>query len=79
LPTLSSSAKTTALLDRIEVLFDHTLRLDPLDALRRIAHDRTVVVNWPGETRGGRLTYAPAQHPEHRDYPVPGLITFQLH
>lgn len=66
-------------LDRIEILFDRTLQLDPLEALKRLAHARTVIVNWPGEVREGRLTYAPAQHPEHRDYPVAGVVTLQLH
>lgn len=68
-----------ALLDRTEVLFDAGLKLDALDALRRLSHARTVVAVWPGELRNGRLIYAPANHPEHCDHPVSGCLVHQLH
>jgi hypothetical protein len=44
------------LLDNIELLFDQTLRLNPLDLLKRHAHSRRVVSVWPGELVDGRLT-----------------------
>jgi hypothetical protein len=68
-----------ALLDRVEVLFDASLKLDALDALKRLSHARTVLAAWPGELRNGRLTYAPANHPEHCDHPVSGCLVHQLH
>lgn len=68
-----------ALLDRAEVLFGLGLQIDPLDAFKRLAHARTVVANWPGELRDGRLTYAPAQHAEHRDYPASGIVIYSIH
>lgn len=68
-----------ALLDRIEILFDASLKLDALDALKRLSHARTVLAAWPGELRNGRLTYAPANHPEHCDHPVSGCLVHQLH
>ena len=64
------------LLDNIELLFDRTLQLDPLDLLKRHAHARRVVAVWPGELRENRLSYATAGHPEHRDYGVDGLVPF---
>jgi hypothetical protein len=52
----------------IELLFDRSLQLDPLDLLKRHAHAKRVVAVWPGElqgdTRTGRLTYADMGHPE---------------
>jgi hypothetical protein len=66
------------LLDNIELLFDRTLQLDPLDLLKRHAHARRVVAVWPGELRDGRLTYAEMGHPEHQDYGLEGLVPFAI-
>ena len=66
------------LLDNIELLFDRTLQLDPLDLLKRHAHARRVVAVWPGELRDGRLIYAEMGHPEHQDYGLEGLVPFAI-
>jgi len=70
------------LLDNIEILFDRSLQLDPLDLLKRHAHARRVVAVWPGElqgdTRTGRLTYAEMGHPEHQDYSLAGVVPLKI-
>ena len=74
------------LLDNLELLFDRSLQLDPLDLLKRHAHAKRVVAVWPGElqgqlnanTRTGRLTYADMRHPEHQDYSLAGLVPFEI-
>ena len=66
------------LLDNIELLFDRSLQLDPLDLLKRHAHAKRVVAVWPGELRDGRLTYAHTGHPEHQDYGLAGLVPFEI-
>jgi ABC-type uncharacterized transport system ATPase component len=66
------------LLDNIELLFDRSLRLDPLDLLKRHAHARRVVAAWPGELRDGRLTYAEMGHPEYQDYSLDGVVPFKV-
>lgn len=66
------------LLDNIELLFDRTLQLDPLEVLKRHAHARRAVAVWPGELRDGRLTYAELGHPEHQDYGLEGLVPFEI-
>ena len=70
------------LLDNIELLFDRSLQLDPLDLLKRHAHAKRVVAVWPGElqgdTRTGRLTYADMGHPEHQDYSLAGVVPFEV-
>jgi hypothetical protein len=70
------------LLDNIELLFDRSLQLDPLDLLKRHAHVKRVVSVWPGElqgdTRTGRLTYADMGHPEHQDYSLAGVVPFEI-
>jgi hypothetical protein len=70
------------LLDNVELLFDQSLQLDPLELLKRLAVARRVVAVWPGELRGdiktGRLTYADLGHPEHQDYGLAGLVPFEV-
>ena len=70
------------LLDNIEILFDRSLQLDPLDLLKRHAHAKRVVAVWPGELQGdtgtGRLTYADMGHPEHQDYSLAGVVPLAI-
>jgi hypothetical protein len=70
------------LLDNIEILFDRSLQLDPLDLIKQNAHSRRIVAVWPGEFRRelsiGRLTYAELGHPEHQDYSFAGFVPFEI-
>jgi hypothetical protein len=65
------------LLDNIELLFDRSLKLDPLDLLKRHARAYRVVAVWPGDLRDGHLIYAEMGHPEYRDYGIEGLVPFE--
>jgi hypothetical protein len=65
------------LVSNIELLFDRSLQLNPLDLLKRHAHARRVLAIWPGEIRDGRLTYADMGHPEQQDYGLEGLVPFE--
>ncbi len=66
------------LLDNIELLFDRTLRLDPLELLKHHAHARRVVAAWPGELHDDRLRYAEPSHPEYQNYGLGGLVSFEV-
>lgn len=70
------------MLDNIELFFDRSLRLDPLELLKRHAHVKRVVAVWPGTLQGdlrtGRLTYAEMGHPEHQDYSLAGVVPFEI-
>lgn len=65
------------LLDNIEILFESGLGINPLDALRGLAHSRVVVAAWPGTYKDGRLAYAAPGHKEYRDYPADGMVVFE--
>lgn len=56
------------ILERLELLFEKSLGLNPLERLRRLAKDRTVVAIWQGKFQDGRLLYAEFGHPEYRSY-----------
>lgn len=62
------------LLDNIEILFDVTLKQDPLRLLQGVSRNRTVVAAWNGTLENGYLTYATPEHPEHQRYPQRELV-----
>lgn len=66
------------LFDNIELLFDQSLRLDPLDLLKRSGRTRRVVAAWPGDLINNRLTYATMGHPERQDYAVDGFVPLEI-
>jgi hypothetical protein len=57
------------LLDNIEILFDVTLKQDPLRLLQGVSRNRTVVAAWNGTLENDYLTYATPEHPEYRRCP----------
>jgi hypothetical protein len=63
------SAAEVTLLDNIEILFDITLKQDPLRLLQGLSRNRTVVAAWNGSVEGDHLVYAAPGHPEYRRYP----------
>lgn len=80
------SGQAPAILHGIELLFEPTLQLEPLRALRLASRLRILFALWPGDLEGGHLTYAERGHPEYRRYgpadlagvlvvPVTDLIT----
>lgn len=66
------------LLDNLELLFDASLALNPVDLLRQRGHSRRVVAVWPGAYADGRLSYAQMGHPEYQDYPAQGLVVLDI-
>lgn len=66
------------LLDNLELLFEPSLQINPLDLVRRLAHSKRVVAIWPGELRNDRLVYADMSHPEHRDYSRDGVVVLEI-
>jgi hypothetical protein len=62
------------LLDNLEILFDASLKLDPLRCLQDVARDQTVVAAWNGTVTAGHLTYATPDHPEYRRYALEDLV-----
>jgi len=65
-----TSATDVVLLDNLEVLFDVSLKQDPLRLLQGLSRIKTVVAAWSGSVSGEYLVYATPDHPEYRRYPV---------
>jgi hypothetical protein len=67
---VSTSSSEMILLDNIEVIFDVTLKQDPLRLLQGLSRNKTVVAAWDGTIVDDSLTYAVPDHPEYRRYPM---------
>lgn len=66
------------LLDNTEILFDISLRQDPLRLLQGLSRNRSIVATWNGRLEDEYLTYAEAEHPEYRRYPAKDLTYLNL-
>ena len=78
LQNVVESVPTPILLDNTEVLFASSLKLQPLNLLRQLARDRTVVATWRGSVSGHRLNYGEPGHPEHRRSNARGVLIVDL-
>lgn len=67
---VGASAAEVILLDNIEVLFDVSLKQDPLRLLQGLSRKKTVVAAWSGSIDGEHMVYATPDHPEYRRYPL---------
>ena len=63
-------AADVVLLDNVEVLFDVSLKQDPLRLLQGLSRNKTVVAAWSGSIDGEHIVYATPDHPEYRRYPL---------
>jgi len=66
------------LLDNIEILFDVSLKQDPLRLLQKLSRNKTVVAAWNGSIVDGYLTYAVPGHPEYRRYRIRDFLVVNL-
>ncbi len=71
---VSSFVADVILLDNIEVLFDVSLKQDPLRLLQGLSRNKTMVAAWNGSIDGSSLVYATPDHPEYKRYPLRGLL-----
>jgi len=67
---VNESQSDVVLLDNIEVLFDVSLKQDPLRLLQGLSRSKTIVVAWNGSFDNGHMTYATPDHPEYKRYPL---------
>jgi hypothetical protein len=67
---VAASAADVILLDNVEVLFDVSLKQEPLRLLQGLSRNKTVVTAWSGSIDGEHMLYATPDHPEYRRYPL---------
>lgn len=72
------SVDAPVLLDNIEILFDRSLKCDPLKLLQGLSRNRAILASWNGDYEKGRLRYAESGHPEYRNYEAPEAIIVHM-
>jgi hypothetical protein len=72
---VSASQGDVVLLDNIEVLFDLSLKQNPLPLLQGLSRNKTVVAAWSGSVNSEHLVYATPDHLEYKRYPATDLLT----
>jgi len=71
---VGASAADVVLLDNVEVLFDVSLKQDPLRLLQGLSRNKTVVAAWSGSIDGEHMVYATPGHPEYKRYPLQDFL-----
>lgn len=67
---IDENYKSGLCLDDTELLFDSTLRLNPLVFLQKITRNRLIVATWNGCVTGGELRFGHAGCPDYFSQPV---------
>ena len=67
---INNAEGEVVLFDNIEILFDVSLKQDPLRLLQGLSRNKTVVAAWNGSIDGDHMIYAVPDHPEYRRYMV---------
>ncbi len=75
---LANSSGDTAILDNLEILFDISLKQDPLRLLQGISRNRTVIASWSGSVEDEHLVYAAPGHPEHKRYEIKDFLVIDI-
>ena len=74
LEKIASHDNDIFLLDNIEILFDISLKQDPLRLLQRLSRNKTIVAAWNGTIDEDSLIYASSTHPEYKRYPIQDFL-----
>ncbi|MFO7971455.1 MAG: BREX-3 system P-loop-containing protein BrxF [Desulfobacterales bacterium] len=71
---VAESAADVVLFDNLEVLFEVSLKQDPLRLLQGLSRNRTIVAALSGSIEGGNMVYAKPDHPEYRRYSLQDFL-----
>ncbi len=76
---IAETGSNVVLLDRLELLFDPSLRQDPLRLLKDLSRQRTLVAAWSGLADRRHILYAEPGHPEYRRHEIEdtSVVTFK--
>lgn len=62
------------LLDNLELLFEPSLRQNPLRCLQLLARRRAIVATWSGTLDAGDVVYAEPSHHEYQRHRIDGFL-----
>ena len=67
---LDEPSGAAVVVDDTEIIFEPSLKLNPLGLLQTVSRRRSLVWSCPGSLDGGHLVYANPGHPEYHRIPV---------
>lgn len=67
---INSKSQDVLLIDNIELLFDVSLKIDPMHLLKGMSRNKTLIISWSGQVDNGAVIYAESNHPEYKKYPI---------
>jgi len=70
--------KPIVFLDNIEILFDKSLKQDPLKLLKGLSRNHVIVASWNGKYKKNKIIYANPDHPEYRVYDAEDTIILSM-
>jgi hypothetical protein len=70
--------KPIVFLDNLEILFDKSLKQDPLKLLKGLSRNHLIVASWNGKYKKHKLIYANSDHPEYRVYDAEDTIIVSM-
>ena len=65
---IDSQSQDTLLIDNIELLFDVSLKIDPMKLIKGMSRNKTLIVSWSGHVDNGTIIYAEPSHSEYKKY-----------
>lgn len=65
-------------LNHIELLFEPSLKVRPLDLFKNISRSQTLVVAFDGKLGRDQLIYAEPGHPEYQFYPAKDFLIVEI-
>ena len=75
---VSAVDNEVVLLHYTNLLFDPSLRQDPLRLFQSLSRRKTIVIVWDGSIQQQYLIYAEPGHPEYRCYPTRDLVLIEV-
>jgi hypothetical protein len=64
---ITESSKGVIFLDHLEVLFEPSLRINPVALVKGVSRNIPIVASWPGAVSGNRLTFGSPDHPGYKE------------
>ena len=62
---LATSRGQVTCIDNLEILFESSLKINPVSLIKGKSRHRLIVASWPGTHEHGHLVFAPSDHPAH--------------
>jgi hypothetical protein len=72
--TVNEAKGDIVLLDNTEILFNISLKQDPLRLVQGLSRNKTIVASWNGLIDSNYIIYASPDHPEYKRYSIHDLL-----